>query len=407
MKNDTERNLSIAVPPVESRPSAAGRVPSYDVAELRRREFPWSATTAYLDHASIGPIPERTRLATEAMNCRRSRPFELTHEDLFGCFVTARAVLARLINADPTEIALATNTSFGLSIAARALPFEPGDVVLISDREFPANVYPWKRLGDRGVSLEIVPCTGEGWPDEARMLERMADPRVRCVAVSLTQFCNGYTVDLARFSRETRARGQFLVVDAIQALGQLPVDVRDTPVDILASGGQKWLLSPWGSGFMYVRRELIPTLEPAITSWMSFEGTDDFTRLTQYQDALRPDARRFELITLPFQDFVGMIQSVELLLELGVPAIQRHLQSLHAPIEDWAARRGVRVTSPAGAQGSGIICVAPPRIEECYRALREARISLSLREGSLRISPHCYNTVDDLGRVTDVLDQVV
>lgn len=406
----TNKIESVPSAPDTAPPSAViGVVPpaAYDLAELRRREFPWSTTTTYLDHASIGPIPERTRTATDAMNRRRARPFELRHEDLFGCFDTARAALARLINADPTEIALATNTSFGLAIAARALPFEAGDIVLVSDREFPANVYPWKRLGDRGVMLELVPCTEEGWPDEARMLERMADPRVRCVAVSLTQFSNGYTVDLARFSRETRTRGQVLVVDAIQALGQRPVDVRATPVDILSSGGQKWLLSPWGSGFMYVRRELIPTLEPAIASWMSFEGTDDFTRLTQYQDTLRPDARRFELITLPYQDFVGLIQSVGLLLELGVPAIERHLRSLHAPIEDWADRRGVRVTSPVGFHGSGIICVAPPKIEACYRALREASISLSLREGALRISPHCYNTIDDLGRVTEVLDRVV
>lgn len=385
---------------------AASTGPGYDLAGLRRREFPWSDSATYLDHASIGPIPERTRLAMEAMNRRRSRPFELTHDDLFGGFAQARATLARLVNAEPGEIALATNTSFGLAIAARALPLARGDVVVISDREFPANVYPWKRLADRGVQLEMVPCTPEGWPDEARMLERLADPRVRCVAVSLTQFANGYTVDLARFSRETRARGQFLVVDAIQALGQLPVDLRETPVDILSAGAQKWLLGPWGSGFMYVRRELIAGLEPAIASWMSFEGTDDFTRLTEYRDAFRPDARRFELVTLPFQDFVGMVQSVGLLLELGVPAIQRHLRSLHAPVVEWARRRGVRITSPAGTHSSGIICVAPPRVEECYRALREARVSLSLREGSLRIAPHCYNTPDDLARVTEILDRV-
>ncbi len=403
MQNQTGR----VPPPPGVAGSAVAPDPSYDLTELRRTEFPWCASATYLDHASIGPVPERTRLAVEAMNRRRSRPFELTHEDLFGCFTVARAALAQLINADPVEIALATNTGFGLAIAARALPLAPGDVVLISDREFPANVYPWKRLGDRGVKLEIVPCTPEGWPDEVRMLERLADPRVRCLAVSLTQFSNGYTVDLARFSRETRARGQFLVVDAIQALGQIPVDVRRTPVDILSSGGQKWLLAPWGSGFMYVRRELVPELEPAIASWMSFEGTDDFTRLTEYREALRPDARRFELVTLPFQDFVGLVQSLGLLAELGVTAIQRHLQSLHAPVEAWAVRRGVRVTSPAGARGSGIICVAPPRVEECYRALREARVSLSLREGSLRLSPHCYNTAEDLGRVTEVLDRVL
>ena len=379
----------------------------YDIGRLRREEFPWAGETTYLDHASIGPLPERTRRAADAMNLRRARPFELGHDDLFGALSDARAVLADLIHADPCEIALATNTSFGLGIAARALPWRPGDIVLTSQREFPANVYPWKRLGAAGVTLELVPVTQEGWPDEARILERLQDPRVRCLAISLTQFATGYTVDLARFSAETRARGQFLVVDAIQALGQVPVDVRATPVDILSCGAQKWLLSPWGSGFVYVREELIGQLDPTITGWMAFEGTDDFTRLTDYSDQLRATARRFELITVPFQDFVGMIQSVRLLADLGVPAIQAHLTAIHGPLIAWADEHGVPVTSPRNRARSGILCVAPPRLEESYRALKEARIYCSMREGALRLSPHCYNTADDLCRVSAVLQPLL
>ncbi len=380
---------------------------SYDLQALRATEFPWADGTTYLDHASVGPLPERTRRAADAMNLRRARPFDLHHDSMFGAFAAARTACAELINADASEIALATNTSFGLAIAARALPLAAGDIVLVSEKEFPANVYPWKRLADRGVTMELVPVTPEGWPDEARLLARLADPRVRCLAVSLTQFANGYTVDLARFSAETRARGQFLVVDAIQAIGQLPVDVRATPVDILSCGGQKWLLSPWGSGFLYVRQALIATLDPTITGWMAFEGTDDFTQLTEYRETLRADARRFELITLPFQDFVGMLQSLALLRELGIAAIQRHLHALQQPVLEWADRRGVRVASPRGEHGSGFVCLVPPRLEASHRALREARIYCSQREGALRISPHCYTTAEEMDRVTTVLDRLL
>ncbi len=387
--------------------TASPAIAAYDIHALRATEFPWADGTTWLDHASIGPLPERTRRAADRMNLRRARPFELTHDDLFGAFSAARSAFARLINAEADEIALTTNTTFGLSIAARAIPWKRGDVVLVSHKEFPANVYPWQRLGDLGVTLELVPVTPEGWPDESRLIARLADPKVRCLAVSLTQFANGYTVDLARLSAETRARGQFLVVDAIQALGQMPLDVRAIPVDILSCGAQKWLLSPWGSGFLYVRRDLIASLDPAVTGWMAFEGTDDFNRLTDYRETLRPDARRFELITLPFQDFVGMLESLALLQELGIPAIQRHVLSLQQPLLDWADRRGVRVTSPRGARGSGIICLAPPRVDESFRALREARIYLSQREGALRISPHCYNTADEMTRVTTVLDRLL
>jgi selenocysteine lyase/cysteine desulfurase len=378
----------------------------YDLAALRTTEFPWTSDTVYLDHASIGPLPERTRRTVEAAAARRARPFEIVPADQFGGLARGRELTARLINADPGEIALATNTTYGLSIAARALPWKQGDIVLVSDREFPANVYPWKRLADLGVTMELVPATAEGWPDEPRLHERLRDPRVRCLAVSLTQFASGYTVDLQAFSDVTRANGQFLVLDAIQGLGQMPYDVRQTPVDILACGAQKWLLSPWGSGFMYVRRELIAQLEPAIASWMAFEGTDDFSTLVQYRDAFRRDARRFELITLPFQDFVAMNQSLDLLLGLGIENIEAHLRTLTAPLLDWADRHGVPVTSPRGRQGCGIVCLAPPRLEECHQALRAAKIYCSLREGALRISPHCYNTVDDMQRVTDTLDRL-
>jgi cysteine desulfurase/selenocysteine lyase len=385
-------------------PLTAHRSPSYDVKELRRTEFPWTESTIYLNNASVGPLPERTRRVLEAFNRRRAAPFQLPDRDLFITMGESRRLAAELLGAAPEEIALTINTGFGLSLAARALPLRPGDIVLASDREFPANVYPWMLLKDIGVTLELAPTTPEGWPDESYFLERMRDPRVRVLAVSLVQFSNGYTVDLARLSAATRASGTYLVVDAIQGIGQIPVDLRETPVDVLSCGAQKWLLSPWGSGFMYVRGELIRELRPAVTGWMAFEGTEDFTRLTQYNDTLRGDARRFELITLPYQDFAGMNASLELLLGLGIPRIRKHLDSLHAPVLAWAARSGARVVSPQGARGSGILCVAPANVGEAFRALKAARIIASMREGAIRLSPHAYNTLEEMEHVVEVLE---
>ncbi|MBA3498306.1 MAG: aminotransferase class V-fold PLP-dependent enzyme [Gemmatimonadales bacterium] len=377
---------------------------TFDVASLRRAEFPWADETTYLNHASIGPIPERTRLALDAFNRRRATPFRLPDRDLFGTLADSRRLIAELLSATPAEIALTVNTSFGLGIAARALPLRSGDVVLVSDREFPANVYPWIRLREKGVDVELVPTTDAGWPDEPRIMERLADPRVRALAVSLVQFSNGYRVDLGALSAATRQSGAFLIVDAIQGVGQTPVDLRRTPVDILACGGQKWLLSPWGSGFVYVRRELIPALRPPVTGWMAFEGTDDLTRLTTYDDTLRLDARRFELMTLPYQDFAGMNASLGLVLELGVDRIQAHLRRLHVPVLAWAERTGARLASPLGARGSGILCLVPGEVGEAFRRLKAARVICSLREGAIRLSPHAYNTVEELERVVTVLD---
>jgi cysteine desulfurase/selenocysteine lyase len=379
---------------------------SVDLAALRASEFPWAEETTYLNHASIGPLPERTRLALDEFNRLRATPFRLPDRDVFAMLAESRRLVSELLSAQPEEIALAVNTGFGLSVAARALPLEPGDIVLVSDREFPANVYPWMMLRERGVAMELVPTTPEGWPDEARLLERLADPRVRVLAVSLVQFSSGYLVDLGRLSEATRQSGAYLVVDAIQGVGQIPLDLSRTQVDVLACGAQKWLLSPWGSGFLYVRRELIPRLDPPVTGWMAFEGTDDFSHLTSYHDTLRGDARRFELITLPYQDFAGMNASLGLLREIGVERIAEHLCALQKPVQEWARRNGIRVTSPPGRQATGILCIAPDRVDEAFRALKAARVICTLREGSIRLSPHAYNTVAEMERVVDVLDAV-
>jgi selenocysteine lyase/cysteine desulfurase len=374
---------------------------------LRAAEFPWTADTVYLNNASIGPIPERTRRALDEFTAKRTAPHLLPDRELFAGLAAARLGLAQLLNADPAEIALATNTSFGLHLAARALPLEPGEIVLLSDKEFPANVYPWLLLKKQGITVEVARCGPEGWPDEEHLLERLRDPRVRVLAVSFVQFSNGYRADLKKLGAACRANGTYLVVDGIQGVGNSVLDLRETPVDILACGGQKWLLSPWGSGFVYVRKELIPTLEPAITGWMAFEGTDDFSRLTEYNPTFRADARRFEMVTLPFQDFVGMTASLGLLLEIGIRDIAEVTRAAHEPVVTWAKENAVRIVSPLEERHrSAILCVAPAKAAEAFHAVKRARIVCSLREGAIRLSPHVYNTLEEMEKVVEVLDDV-
>ena len=387
-------------------PVAARSTSRYDVQALRETEFPWADQRIYLNHASTGPLPERARRAIRSFTDDRSTPFRLPDDVLQGILGDARVRAARLINAEVGEIALATNTSYGLNLAAQMLPFGGGDIVLVSDAEFPANVFPWRHLAGRGVVLEMLALTPEGWPDEERMVERMEDPRVKALAVSHVQFHNGYQVDLARLGSAARATGTWLVVDAIQALGQIPFDVRNTPVDVLACGAQKWLLSPWGSGFVYVRRELVPDLIPPFAGWSAFHGTDNYTTLCDYSGELRSDARRFELITLPFQDMLGMIHALDLLDELGVDRIAAHLERIGEPVWEWARRHGVRAMAPDRRRGPGMVCLAAADIPGGLDALREAGVVAGVREGILRLSAHCYNTVEEMEQVADILDAV-
>ena len=164
--------------------------------------------------------------------------------------------------------------------------------------------------------------------DRRALARELEDERVQVVAVSWVQFASGARVDLAALGALCRERGVYFVVDAIQGVGPLRSICATTPVDILACGAQKWLLSPWGSAFVYVRRELIEQLEPHDVSWLAVKGSDDFSRLTDYDLTWRDDARRFEIITLPYQDFAGMNASLELLHELGADAIVAHTRRL-------------------------------------------------------------------------------
>jgi selenocysteine lyase/cysteine desulfurase len=380
-------------------------MPLADLARLRDVEFPWCRERLYLNHASIGPIPVRTQRAIDAVQAKRRDPGLFMDEELPAILVRGREAVARLLHASPAEIALAPNTSYGLNMAANVLPLRAGDVVLVPDGEFPANVYPWLLQARRGVRTELVPRTAAGWPDEARLLDRLTDPRVRVVAVSFVQFATGYRVDLDRLGAACRQHGTFLVVDAIQGLGQCPLDLSRTPVDLLSSGAQKWLLGPWGSGFLYVRAGLLPVLEPTFAGWMAFRGTDDFTRLCDYDPTFHADARRFELVTLPFQDIAGMTASLGLLTEVGVTAIAEHLRALRVPLLGAAARGRFGVLSPTDdSHDSAIWCVRTDDVRAAYRRLRAAGVVASLREGSIRLSPHLYNTVEEVARVAALLE---
>lgn len=381
---------------------------SYDVEALRRDEFPWAARgeALYLNNASTGPLPSRTVRVLDEWSRLRTVPSRITQDMQFGTLDRARALIAGLVGAEPGEIALATNTGFGVNLAAFSLPLVAGDVVLSPTQEFPANVYPWMQLARRrGVSHRMIECD-RGVLTADRLAEELRqDERIRVVAVSWVQFATGATVDLRALGTLCRERGVYFVVDAIQGVGPLTLDLRELPVDVLSCGAQKWLLSPWGAGFVYVRRELISELEPHDVSWLGVRDSDDFSRLTHYDLTWRDDARRFEMITLPYQDMAGMVASLELITELDAAAVSAHALALAQRIVDWiAGRDDVELVTPADRlQRAAIVSVRPRSVHAAAARLDEAKVSYSLREGAIRLSPYFYNTVEEIDRVLAML----
>jgi cysteine desulfurase/selenocysteine lyase len=378
---------------------------AYDLDRLRREEFPWAAAgeAIYLNAASTGPLPERTLRVQAEFSRKRAAPHRLSHEEQFAVLDDARARITALIGAESGSVALSVNTGAGINLAAWGLPLGPGDVVVIPDLEFPANVYPWMAASRaRGFSVRTVPSR-DGLLDEEGVLAALEERGVRVLALSWVGFATGFVADLDRLGAACRARGAWLVVDGIQGVGALRLDLGHTPIDLLACGGQKWLLSPWGSGFTYVNREVLDAIVPQPVSWMGVRGSDDFSALIDYDLAWREGARRFEQITVPFQDFAGMSASLGLLQELGMDAVTAHVAARVDELAAGATHAGVEVVTPAGHR-AGIVTIRPRDVRATADRLRDARVIHSVREGTIRLSPHCYTTSDEIRIALDALD---
>jgi cysteine desulfurase / selenocysteine lyase len=377
---------------------------SFDVNALRAKEFAWTLTgdQTFLDNAKTGALPARGVQVLKQWADLRAEPFRLTTYQDLEVFQKTRELIARLIGAKIGEIACMHNTSYGINVASLCLPLASGDVVLTYDGEYPADVYPWMSLAKKGVKLELIPKKN-GLPDEERLLEELKRPGVKVVTMSWVSFSTGYRADLATIGRECRRRGIYFVVDAIQGVGAMTLDMSKLEIDVLACGGQKWLLAPWGTGFVYVREELTRELDPAVVGWLAMKSSEDFTRMVDYDFKYYDDARRFQINTLPAQDFAGLNA---MLLELGPESVERHIEGIVSEAVKWAEANGdkVRLVTPADpAKRAGVLAIAPKDPVAASAALEEAKIFHSLREGAIRLSPHCFNTREEMGRALEVL----
>jgi cysteine desulfurase/selenocysteine lyase len=363
-----------------------------------------SGAEIFVNAASTGPLPARSVDAVTEWTRKRATPQRLPDDVLFSTIARSRELVARMIGAAAAEIALAVNTGYGINLAARALPLDRGDVILTPDLDFPANIYPWWAAAEqRGAEYRRIPRMN-GLLDDDALIAALDTPRARILSVSWVDSASGARVNLERVGAACRERGIWFVVDAIQGVGACPIDVHAAKIDILACGAQKWLLSPWGSGFVYVRDALVRELEPPVVSWMAPKGTDDFRKLRDYDFTWRDDARRFELITLPFPDFAGMNASLELFFELGLANVYGQVEALATQIVDWARDRGVELVTPAEPERrGGVVCLRPREAASVSERLKEKGVIHSYREGAIRLSPHMYNSPDEIAAALGII----
>lgn len=371
------------------------------LAALRQAEFPVAERYTYLNHAALGPLPRRTAdtIAELARDFRDKGV--LAEAKWFGSIARTRALVSRLLNVSADEVAFTKNTSQGLSIVAASLPWRPGDIVVTVKGEFPANVYPWLALQQQGVTVRFVqPRNGRIWLHDLEA----ALAGARLLAISWVQYSTGFRIDLEEVSQLCARRGVLLSLDAIQGMGALPIDLRATPVDFCAFGAHKWMLSPQGVGVLYVNQRVRDLLQPANVGWLGVDWRD-YTAF-DYDMPLSESAARYEEGTRSLVGIAGLEQSLGLLLEVGPARIARYLHSLTDHLAHRLITKGYRILTPLEtASRSGIITFCHPQrpAQELFDALRAARIVGALREGGVRLSPHLYNTRDEIDAVLDIL----
>lgn len=380
---------------------------SFDIA----KEFPWTGRDViYLNAASTGPLPARTAAELDRWTQLRAEPWKIALEEQFGALAQARRLCAGLIGADAEEIALVPNTSTGINIAAQILPIARDKVIIGYDGEFPANVYPWMAIARRsggGARYEQLKLLPNGLPDWEALPARLDQGDVGVVAISWVSFVSGDRADLETIGTMCRERGIWFVVDAIQGVGTTPLDVHKCKIDILSCGAQKWLLSPWGSGFCYVRQDLVQNLEPATVGWLAVRGSEDFSHMLEYDLSYADDARRFEVATIPYQDMVGMNTSLELLGEMGLGAVSEKIHTLVSRLVAGIAMiKTLSLVTPSDPKRrAGIVSFNVADVDSVSKRLNDSGVSHSVRGGGvLRVAPHIYNTEHEIDRVLALLD---
>jgi len=372
--------------------------------EAYRREFPITGKYIYLDHAGVAPISLRVRTAVEKFLAESTEGGSFHYPEWAQRTTEIRRACAQLVNARPDEIAFVKSTSHGLSIVAQGLDWRPGDNVLIYEKEFPSNIYPWLNLKNKGVEVRTIPSR------DGRIimhdLELLMDARTRLLAVSSVQFANGFRIDLKKVGALCREKQVLFCVDAIQSLGILPMDVRDCQIDFLSADAHKWLLGPEGIGIFYCGKELAEQLSPPLIGWKSVRNEFEFDRP---ELLLKTSALRFEEGSMNLMGIIGLGAALDLLFEVGIEHIEQRVLDLGDLIMQEAEKRGYRVLTPGARHERGGNITFPGNFDPAKMrdALREKRIMVNARGGGIRVSPHFYNTEEEIGAFFAMLDQLV
>jgi selenocysteine lyase/cysteine desulfurase len=367
-----------------------------------RKLFPVTQHHVYLNHAAVCPISAPVFEAMQGYARDLLDHGFVHYREWLDAVRRVRESAARFVNAQWDEIAFAPNTSSGLSMIANGIDWRAGDNIVTAECEFPSNAQPWIRVG-REYDVEVRRARERDGRLESEEILGLLDERTRVVALSFVEFASGFRNDLATIGRECRRRGVLFVVDAIQGLGALKLDVAACNIDALSADAHKFLLGPDGVALMYVSRAAMPQIKPTMVGWLSVENPDDYFN---FEQPYASRARRYEPGALNTAGVMGLGAAIDLFDQVGVETIERYLLDLGDYLCDRLNEKDYQVVSSRReGEKSAVICCRHDRhsADELYDRLNRRQIITTPRLGRLRISPHFYNTREDIDRLIEVL----
>jgi selenocysteine lyase/cysteine desulfurase len=354
---------------------------------------------AYFNCASLAPLMFSALEAGRKAQASRARPWTIGVDDWFDLVEHRRELLAGIVGARSENIALVPATSYGLATAARNLFAREGQRILLIAEDYPSAVYTWRRFCLRtGASILMVRRRAE--EDWTTAILAALDERVAIVQVPNVRWTDGAVIDLPVIAERSRAVGAKLIVDASQSLGVLPIDLATVRPDFVVAVGYKWLLGPFGLGYLYVADQWLDG-EPLEENWINRVGSDDFAALVDYQDRYQSGARRFDVgERTAFETTPLAVVALEQIQQWTARALAKTLRAKTEQIARGAADLGIQL-STRGAQLSHMVglAVAPEEIRGVAQRLRNLNVFVGVRGSSIRISPHVYTTEEDMARL--------
>lgn len=360
-----------------------------------RDEFEIPEDVAFFNHAAFGPVTRRGRRSVETLMDRWGRFADGpdVDEETYRLLSEARDLFAQIIGARHDRVAFAPNTSFGINAVLWGLPLRSGERILVADSEFPAAVYVVQNVAARrGLKIGTMPTTGGYVAMED--FEAALRGGAAVLVLSWVQFFNGYRYDLQEVTDLCHRHGCFVLIDATQGAGAIPLDVASSGIDALACGGQKWLFGQPGSGFFYIAPEPVRPVTPPFAGWLGVDWGYEFYDLRRWDRPPYPDGRQWEVGTYPYFATRFVREGLGLIHDCGIQAVWRTICGVHERVVGGLSRsRFVPLVFPAACNRSGILVLQGGDTRELHRHLTKRKVFTALREGNIRLSPH-FHTAD-------------